>query len=411
MYTMDLGTKNANNLISKDSNVAKCAAESILNSGDVETFEKLAQNSEFLFDFIKQKIVEKLLNATNSKNYKNILKFTHLYSADFEDFIVQGLVRHASEELTDTMLELFEVGSDEQKAYCAAYFSSVKDPLCLEYLNKYALSDFDPLSANCAKALFGFDDRGLYGEMIEKLKSDAEDFEKFDALNFLVSFGDKAAFEPLVDFMRTCAFAPNAAASILSLKSLFEIVEEGQEGVAVEIFDNLLSAYPEILSVSTVADFEVFDFIKYLANSSPEGTASSKSLKDRIILKAKIKFELLSQNDIYTFDLDKNTKALIAEIYSFLNTLKTDCKNALENELLQNEMRAQEALDVILELNLSEFAQNIAELTKSAEITQSMLCECVKTLKHLGKIDLVDKNQITTNAKDENILALLGSYF
>ncbi len=42
---MDLGTKNLNDLISKDDNASNTAAKRILDNCDVESFEKLCEKS------------------------------------------------------------------------------------------------------------------------------------------------------------------------------------------------------------------------------------------------------------------------------------------------------------------------------------------------------------------------------
>ena len=57
---MDLGTKNLNDLISKDDNASNTAAKRILDNCDVESFEKLCEKSEFLFDYIKEKYLKTL---------------------------------------------------------------------------------------------------------------------------------------------------------------------------------------------------------------------------------------------------------------------------------------------------------------------------------------------------------------
>ena len=65
---MDLGTKNANDLISKNFEAAKSAAKAVVDTADVETFEKLTQKSEFIFDFIKEKIIKNLCCAVTKEN-------------------------------------------------------------------------------------------------------------------------------------------------------------------------------------------------------------------------------------------------------------------------------------------------------------------------------------------------------
>ena len=403
---MNLGTKNANDLISKDFKTAELAAKKVINDKDVETFKKLCEKSDFLFDFIKQKISDNLFKAVDSSNYKNLTAFMHTYCADFEDFIVNALVKFASEDLTDELLELFENGDEQQKAYCAAYFCSIKDSLCLEFLNKYALSDFDPLARNCARALRGFGDKTLFNEMLARIQGEGEDFEKYEALNFLAAYGDADIVPELIKYMRGSAFSQNAAALILTLKPLQKLVEDGQVQEALELFDNILGAYPEVLPIETITDYGIYDFIKYLV-SMPRSSYVS-----RLILKTMIKSDLISQNDIYTFDADKKTKELVGEIQNYLKSLNDeDYKTCLEEELGQDESRVQEALDVIYDLYLKDYAPSVAKLVQDSKTSPLLISAGVKTLKGLDALNLVNKDEVTKNIQEENILALINSYF
>ena len=141
---MDLGNKVLNDLISKDNIASTAAARSIIDSADTISFGKLCEKSEFLFDFIKEKINEKLINAVNSENFENIFKFIKIYNLDFEDFIIKAWLKFANEDLTDRILELFENGTNEEKAYAAGYFCHINDTLALDFLKENAFSDFEP---------------------------------------------------------------------------------------------------------------------------------------------------------------------------------------------------------------------------------------------------------------------------
>ena len=72
---MNLGNKTLNDLISKDNSAAKEAAIKLLAEKDVESFKILNLKSEFLFDFIKEKILKNLIGAVNSKNCLNLFEF------------------------------------------------------------------------------------------------------------------------------------------------------------------------------------------------------------------------------------------------------------------------------------------------------------------------------------------------
>ncbi len=417
---MDLGTKNANNLISKNFEAAKIAAKAVVDTADIETFEKLCEKSEFLFDFIKEKIIKNLCSAVTRENLSNILKFTKIYSSDFEDFIVNSWVKFANEDLTDEILTLFEQGTEEQKTYAAAYFYHINDPLAVEFLEKYAFSNFDPLAQNCAAALCSFKDKKLYNEAISVLQNavsnSEEDFENYKYVNFLVSYGDKSAFDVLFEYFKKTCTKGFLASSMLYLISFGELVETGKIKEAFEIFDVILSAYPEEISLNTVFDFEILRFIKYLCKTVKDGVPQgisdiAPSYIKRIILKAKYKFNLISREDIYTFDLSRNVKKEITAISEYINALDIPLFDGLEEELYTKDReRILETFDIILNFGKTEFSPKIAEIIANTEF-EDVISEGVKILKTFGKLELIGKEEILNKIKNQNLKAITESYF
>ena len=181
----------------------------VINIPDVELFKELIDNEDFLFDFIKQNVANRLAKVCNSSNYLNLLQFLKYYSPSYEDVIISNLVKFSDEDLTDKMLAIFEDGTDDEKTYCAKYFSIVQDSLALDFLKENAYSENSSLSANCATALALFGDTESKNEALVKLKSDDE-FEKLDGVRFLVSYGDKSVIPAIVDVMKTSSFAENS---------------------------------------------------------------------------------------------------------------------------------------------------------------------------------------------------------
>lgn len=107
-----------------------------MNTADVEMFKALVAKDDFLFDFVKQNVCERIANAIDETNYKNILSFLKIYSPSYEEVIISTLVKYADEDLTDRMLEIFESGSNDEKTYCAKFFTYIQDPLAIELLRK-----------------------------------------------------------------------------------------------------------------------------------------------------------------------------------------------------------------------------------------------------------------------------------
>lgn len=404
---MKLNTKCANNLISKDFKLAKASAACVIEQKDFETFSEICEKSEFIFDFIKEKILKNLLESVSSENYKNLLEFTGIYCPDFEDFIVLGLVKFANEGLTDEILELFENGNEQQKAYCAGYFTYILDPLALAMLKSSAQSNFAPLKANCAKALRAFGDFEIFNSMLEKLNNENE-AKALDAIDFLVSYGDKNAFAPIFQYMKKTNYGSNVAQNLLLLKDFYTLLDENKKETAFEIYNEILNGYPEILPLSTIMDLEIKGFVDFLTNEKINSKTAT------LILKTKIKFDLVDSSDNYTFDLDKNSKGEISEIVKLLNSLDCEfyqkCEDALEDEFLGDENEIINVFEIIFELNLVQYGKKIAETIENSHFIP-LICEGAKTLQALGQINLIDMEKQICKMNDENSKALFKSYF
>ena len=119
---MNLTTQNAKNLISKDNEASKKAAQDIVNNIDIKSFQTLCENSQYMFDFVIDKVVKNLILATNTNNLKATFEFSKFYDTQIGEYVNQAWQRFANEELTDKILEFFETGSEEQKIYAAKYF-------------------------------------------------------------------------------------------------------------------------------------------------------------------------------------------------------------------------------------------------------------------------------------------------
>ncbi|MBR6298169.1 MAG: hypothetical protein IKR34_02875, partial [Candidatus Gastranaerophilales bacterium] len=111
------------NITSKDINLSKKTISDLINSSNTDNFKLLVQRADFIFPFLKERISKDFVKLVNKNNIKTLFEFTKVYSPDFEEMIVNSFLKFADENLTDEILELFETGTDEQKAYCASYFS------------------------------------------------------------------------------------------------------------------------------------------------------------------------------------------------------------------------------------------------------------------------------------------------
>lgn len=379
-------------LAGKNPNDFEPVAYSLINTPDINLFAELVEKEDFLYDFIKQNISKRLEKNCNEQNYLNLLKFLKYYSPSYEDFIIKVLVKYSDEDLTDKMLDIFENGSEEEKIYCAKYFMYVKDPLALEFLNKYAYSENSYLSNNCALALSSFGDKELYNDALNKLYSNDE-FEKLTGVKFLVSYGDKNVVNEIIKTAKTSSFAENIASEIPYLVSLNEIIKNyGIDGLY--ILNLIISGLGEITSLSQIFDFEIYDILQNILNS---GINPPKAC---IILNAIDKFDTLTENDEYLFEETKDTKQ---EIYDIKHMLSTMDKNKLIN-ISDNELNS-ESLFVFTALEYTKNAVKIRELLKS--VNPTVVLKSIETLKKLGNLTNLDKNTALENVSNENITNII----
>lgn len=389
------------------------AAAHIVNNCDVEAFSALVEQSDFLFDFIKKNVEKRLLNVVTNYNYKNLLSFLKIYSPDYEDFIVSTLVKFADEDLTDEMLERLENGTDEEKAYCAKYFSRINDTLALDLLRKYSYSEFDSLALNCAEALSEMKDEYSYNLAIEKIKSDDE-FEKLSAVRFLTAYKDKRAMGVIFEAMKTSSMPENIASEIPYLQSFMELLDTDFKTDTILAVNYILNGLGEIILLVQLFNFQLFEVLEKLINFQYREKSGKIAL---VLLNAKAKFEQLTENDEYIFDEDKIIKEEVYEIKNLLNSLSQEFWNEqtklFQSELTENSDFIFSALELVQELNLVEVIDKLKTLLNLQNKTkgQTIILKAVEVIKSLGKLSEIDKNAVLEKVSDENIMAIIESLF
>lgn len=379
-------------LTGKNKNDYEQIAAEMINNADVELFKELVSNDDFLFDFVKQNVADRLANACNASNYQNLLKFFVCYSPYYDDFIVTTLAKFADEDLTDEILEIFENGTTDEKTYCAKYFSYIQDPLALDLLRENSRSDNDCLSANCAATLGVFKDTISYNEAVEKLNSNDE-FEQLSAVKFLVLFGDKNAVPALLSAMKNSAMAENIAGEIPYLADIFELLDISKED-GLLVINHIISGLGEILGLSAVFDYELYDVFERLIRHADDSQTAV------VMLNAAEKFETLTENDEYLFDEDKNTKNEIHDIKKLLGSVnKKHLKPLVLEELNENSFFVYSALDFTDDV----FA--IRELLKCNN--QTIILKTAEVLKKLGNLDEPTKTVALLKVTDDNIKSII----
>lgn len=362
----------------------------VINIPDVELFKELIDNEDFLFDFIKQNVANRLAKVCNSSNYLNLLQFLKYYSPSYEDVIISNLVKFSDEDLTDKMLAIFEDGTDEEKTYCAKYFSIVQDSLALDFLKENAYSENSSLSANCATALALFGDTESKNEALVKLKSDDE-FEKLDGVRFLVSYGDKSVIPAIVDVMKTSSFAENIAGDLLYLTDLFSLYKTNKTD-ALFVFNSVINGLGEILGLAQIFDFRLYEFIEMLLK---EQTDSEIAV---VLANAKDKFNTLTENDEYLFDETKDVKQEVMDIKQLLSSFKV-------NQSLINAELKSESLFVFTALEFANNESAIRELLISAN--QTVVLKALEMLKQMNSLTKEDKNLALSSVTSEDIKSVI----
>ena len=385
-------TDNLKKITVKKKNDYEAVAKHLVDDCDVELFKELVDNDDFLFDFVKNNVAQRLENAVNQNNYQNLIEFLKYYSQSYEDAIVGSLVKYADEDLTDLMLDKFENGCDNEKAYAAKYFAKIQDPLAYEFLRLNSYSDNEFLAQNCAMTLGAWHDEKSFDEAIEKLQN-SDDFEKLSAVKFLTAYGDKKAVPKLFEAMKNSTMAENIAGEIPYLVPLYELIKSDYENALLAII-YITNALGEILPLSVVFDFELFEVFEDLINNHEDSKMAIT------LLNAKGKFETLTENDEYLFDEDKNTKNEIFDIKKLLNSAKKkDLEKYVNDELKEDSPFVYTALDFATD------ELEIRELLKSNN--QTLILKTAEVLKSLGNFDETARTVALLKVTDINIKAII----
>lgn len=379
-------------LTGKNKNDYERIAAEIVNNADTALFKELVENDGYLFDFVKQNVAQRLAAACNETNYRNLLKFFDYYSPYYDDFIVSTLARYADEDLTDEILDMFENGTTAQKTYCAKFFSYIQDPLALELLRENSYTENESLNANCAATLGIFQDEASYNDAVRKLWSEDE-FEQLSAVKFLVLYGDKKALPEILHAMKNSTMAENIAGEIPYLETIFEILDEQYED-GLLVLNHIVNGLGEIIGLASVFDYELYDVFERIIRNSNDSKAAV------VLLNAQEKFAILTENDEYLFDEDKNTKNEINDIKKLLSGINV--KN-LKPMILQELNESSPFVYTALDFTDDVFA--IRELLKCNN--QTIILKTAEVLKKLNNLDEPTKTVALLKVSDENIKSII----
>lgn len=402
---MNLGNKTLNNIISKDNSAAKEAAIKLLAEKDLESFKILNSKSEFLFDFIKEKILKNLIGAVNSENCSNLFEFLKVYSPDFKGFILLPLIQFKTPEIEDKMQKFLLEGCDEEKTYATEFFTILGDKTKYEKIKANLNADFEPLKIASINYLSNLGFRLEFEESLNILEDNSKDnFEKLTSVEFLAYFGDKKAFEPIYNYFINEDNSYTIANFLLDLKPFSTLIEENKECEILNILSSIILNFPDSIS---------FEEINYYIN---EGLfefllESENNLSALIVFYLKNKIELILEDENYSIDLTKENKKEANIINSKLNnaiqifdkietlTLGLNSINYFENIL---------SLEIIKEENIEivEPIYNLLEKTTNNEIIMDILY----CLQNQNKLNEALINKILLKTENEILKAQIKSF-
>jgi len=416
---MNLPNPIVSDLVGKNNDKASKAAQIIINNADIEAWQCLLENSDFLFSFIKEKAGMRIIQAINKDSLENVFKLFKKHEGDWDDYIAQALCQFSGPELNYKMLEILKEGSIEEQTYAARYFCYVKEPEAIDALFEASKKYYLPLRNNAAEALGKLEDKNSYDFYFNILKSDDE-WEKIEAVQFLANYGNKDAIVPILEAMSNSGMAELIAGEIAMLTDIHTLFDERDEKtrlLALEALDNILSGIPEVWPMSVILDFKLFDCMESLINLAKRDPESSLCGKySQILIKTRQKVTLFIENSQYTYDEEKDILAELDEIYHLL-IYENDgfWDNQVQNlykELNTNDVKRKlSALAVISELALEESAPSLIRVALRPDENETVVSEAVSALAKIGKIEDIDKDLLLGRIKDPNLLAYVQDKF
>lgn len=353
-------------------------AKSLVDNSDVNLFAKLVKQDDFLFDFVKNNVANRIKKAVNQDNYLNLLNFLDNYSPSYDSVIAECLYNFGGIEILPAMKEIFVNGNVEKKAYALKYFSFVPREYVEELLpliRQTAVSELEPLSINSIEVLSKMNDEIFKTEALQKLNSEDE-FEQYNGVKYLVAFKALDTLPQILQVMKKSSLSENIASEIPYLVPVEDLIKT-DDGVLV--LCNIVSAIPEIIPPSAVIDYNLFSIFEdlYLNNLS-----SSSAVLLRL---AQEKFAELTSNDEYLYDCDKNTKDEVFAINQLLVGIDSyKLKNLLYDELYDE----------------SEFVFFAVDFVEEAEELEALLDTKNPTLILKVLLKLKDKQMLTQSHKD-----------
>lgn len=411
---MNLPNKTASSLIGKDKIKARQSAENILNIPDIEAWQCLIENSEFLFSHIKEKAGINIINSANKANIENIFSLLKYHSSDWDSYIAEILAKFSDDEIETRMLDILINASEPEKAYAAKYFSLIISEKASIALFNSSKSTYQPLKSNSAEALGKLKDNLSYDFNLIKLKS-ADDWDKVEASEFLAAYGNEEAVYPMLEAMSSSAMSEHISGYIAMLKNYSDIFndEDNYNLLALEGFDNLISGLVEVWPLNVLFDFKIYETLENLIILANKEANNLSGKYAQLLIKAKLRISLYFENSQYTFDEERPVINELEEIYHLLNSEDNEFWERQINYLyceleVSDEKRNIAAITLLNELNLKESIPFLIKFISNNYISDLSACEAIITLSKLGVSEQINEyNSILSRIKDKNIASII----
>lgn len=409
---MKLDNEFATDLTSKDRNVALAAARHIIDNSDMAAWTCFVQNSDNIFDFIKQNIGKYFAEVIDEDNYMNLFNLFKIHSFDWDECLIQILLRfsYLNYDLNEKMLDLIQNGTEDEKAYAAKFFSFLPNEKANYYLFEAYSVNYEPLKYNAARALGDSSDMYSYDYYLNKLLAE-DDWEKVDAAQFLQWYGNKKAFEPLLKAMSSSAMPEHIAGDIAMLVNISEYFNSSNalyKELSLDCYQYLIDSLAEIWPLSTILDFEIYDCVQELI--SLFNSTESNNLKSRyaaLLLKTRYQFETFCNNDEYKFNEDKKTLQVLDDIFELLleggKNFWDSCVSVLGQELQSNnDNRIIYAAEIISALNINSYLSQIKDMLTNLEYSEDVIFKLALTLDTFKDFEGLNKDAILNKLEDIN---------
>ncbi len=356
------------------------AAKLLVDNSDVNLFEKLVKQEDFLFDFVKNNVAKRIKNACNKDNYLNLMNFLDYYSPSYDTVIAEVLYEFGGTELLPEMKEVFLNGSEGNKAYAVKYFSFIPEEYLTDLIplvRTTAKSEFEPLCTNSIELLSCLKDELSKQEAVENLHSNDE-FKQYDAVKFLVTYQAKDTLQEIINVMKKSTLSENIASEIPYLTPLSELLKDDLDN-GILVLCHIINAIPEIIPPTAVLDYNLYSIFEDLYLNNLTSTSAT------LLRLAKEKFAELASNEEYLFDCDKNTKEEVFAIDNLLCGVNEQKLNSLLYEELYDES------DFVL--FAVDYADEIEELEALLDSSnQTLILKVLEILKNKNALKISHKN-------------------